>query len=73
MHRMLFLILSLLQGGQALGQGQFKALLITKTNGWHHDCIVDAVPALEKLAKKHHFQLDRHQAFYPISTDQLDK
>ena len=73
MNRILFFLLSLLVSYQIQGQGQFKALLITKTAGWHHDCIVDAVPALEKLAKKHHFEMDRHQAYYPITSEQLEK
>lgn len=36
---------------------QFKALLITKTDGWHHDSIGAAVPALQALAKLHDFDL----------------
>ncbi len=36
---------------------QFKALLITKTNGWHHDSIGAAVPAMQQLAKLHDFEL----------------
>jgi type 1 glutamine amidotransferase len=36
---------------------QFKALLITKTDGWHHDSLVAAVPAMQQLAKLHDFEL----------------
>jgi type 1 glutamine amidotransferase len=36
---------------------QFKALLITKTGGWHHDSIGAAVPAMQDLAKLHDFEL----------------
>lgn len=39
------------------GAAQFKALLITETNGWHHDSIVTAVPAMQELAKLHDFDL----------------
>lgn len=36
---------------------QFRALLITKTNGWHHDSIADAVVAMQGLSKLHDFEL----------------
>ncbi len=41
----------------SVSAAQFKALLITKTDGWHHDSIGAAVPALQALAKLHDFQL----------------
>ncbi|MEM7575729.1 MAG: ThuA domain-containing protein [Bacteroidota bacterium] len=44
------------------GQGQFRALLITETDGWHHESIVAGIPALEGLAERHDFQLDRFQS-----------
>ncbi|MBK1878122.1 ThuA domain-containing protein [Pelagicoccus mobilis] len=36
---------------------QFKALLYTKTNGWHHDSVNAGVTAMEKLSKLHDFSL----------------
>ena len=36
---------------------QFRALMITKTNGWHHESIADAVPAIRGLAAKHQFEV----------------
>jgi type 1 glutamine amidotransferase len=36
---------------------QFRALLITETAGFHHSSISAAVPALQDLAKLHHFDL----------------
>ena len=36
---------------------QFKVLLITTTNGWHHEAIAYAVPAIRDLAAKHQFEL----------------
>lgn len=36
---------------------QFRVLMITKTNGWHHESIADAVPAIRGLALKHQFEL----------------
>ena len=37
---------------------QFRVLLFTKTVGWHHQSLAEAVPALKQLAGKHHFTLD---------------
>ena len=37
---------------------QFRVMLFTKTAGWHHQSLADAVPALKQLADKHHFALD---------------
>jgi uncharacterized protein len=53
-------------------QGQFRALLITQTAGWHHGSIVAVVPALEALAERHNFQLDRKQDAIPLSDRQLE-
>jgi len=36
---------------------QFKVLMITTTNGWHHDAVSEAVPAVRALAQKHQFEL----------------
>ncbi len=37
--------------------GQFKALLLTKTDGWHHDSINAGVTAIQDLAKLHDFEV----------------
>lgn len=60
----------LLLGLVVQAQPQFRALLVTKTGGWHHESIVDGVPALQALARRHNFRLDRHQDRIPLS-DQL--
>ncbi len=36
---------------------QFKALLFTKTDGWHHDSINAGVNAVQDLAKLHNFEV----------------
>ena len=36
---------------------QFRALMITTTDGWHHEVIADAVPAIRGLAAKHQFEV----------------
>ncbi|MFW8592109.1 ThuA domain-containing protein [Glaciecola sp. 2405UD65-10] len=40
---------------------QFKVLLFTKTVGWHHESIHDAVTAMRGLSKKHDFDLQWHE------------
>ena len=40
---------------------QFKALLITKTQGWHHESINDGVTALKEMAKRNFFEIQWHQ------------
>lgn len=40
---------------------QFKALLFTKTAGWHHKSLNAGVSAIQNLAKMHHFSVDWHE------------
>lgn len=40
-----------------LPAAQFRALLYTKTNGWHHDSINHAVEAMQAIATMHSFEL----------------
>ena len=40
---------------------QFNVLLFTKTGGWHHESIHDAVTAMRKLASKHDFSMQWHE------------
>ena len=37
---------------------QFKALLFTKTDGFHHESILAGVEAIKLLASRHHFAVD---------------
>ncbi len=54
----LFLLFAVLCALPLYGQAkQFRALLITTTNGWHHESINAAVPAIRKLGEKHHFEV----------------
>ena len=48
---------------------QFKALLITKTAGWHHDSIEAAVPAMKELAKLHDFEVVWPNSLDSVMTD----
>jgi type 1 glutamine amidotransferase len=40
---------------------QFKALLFTKTDGFHHESIHEGVAAIRQLANRHHFVVDWHE------------
>lgn len=40
---------------------QFKALLFTKTDGFHHESIHEGVAAIRQLANRHHFTVDWHE------------
>ncbi|PPK84593.1 hypothetical protein CLV84_3755 [Neolewinella xylanilytica] len=56
-----------------LSAQQFRALLVTETAGWHHGSITSGIPALEKLAERHQFAIDRQQHALPISDASLEK
>ncbi len=66
----LLCLLSCLSGG--LFAQQFRALLITETGGWHHSSITTGIPALQALAKRHDFRLDRQQDAVPLTDDGLE-
>jgi len=40
---------------------QFKALLFTKTDGFHHESIHEGVAAIRQLASRNHFTVDWHE------------
>ena len=67
----IFLII-LLTVGTIYSQAQFNVLLVTKTDGWHHDAIVDGVPAMRKLAERNNFNIERHQDGEKLSKEKLD-
>ena len=46
-----------LVAGLAAHAEQFKALLFTKTAGWHHDSINAGVTAIQALGKLHDFDV----------------
>lgn len=55
-----------------LSAQQFRALLITETAGWHHPSITAAAPAMEGLAKRHDFVLDRYQPGMKLTEKMLE-
>ena len=52
---------------------QFKALLFTKTSGWHHESINAGVTALRKMADEQYFDLQWHANASKITDKQLKK
>jgi uncharacterized protein len=51
---------------------QFKALLITKTGGWHHESINEGVAAIKELADRNYFDVQWHQDGSKISDKSLE-
>lgn len=54
--RLLFTLVVAAASSTAFAE-QFRALLFTKNEGWHHDSIHAGVTALQKLAQQHDFTL----------------
>lgn len=54
-------------------QGQFRALLFTKTAGWHHESIHEGVSALREIAERHDFRLDWHEDASRFNDDFLSR
>jgi len=52
---------------------QFKALLVTKTAGWHHESINDGVTAIKELAVKNYFEVTWHQDATKITDKYLEQ
>ena len=55
--RLLAFTLITLLASAAANAAQFKAVLFTKTDGWHHDSINAGVTAVQELAKLHDFEV----------------
>ncbi|MDO7085537.1 ThuA domain-containing protein [Pseudocolwellia sp. AS88] len=63
----------LLASLQTVNAQQFKALVFTKTSGWHHESINAGVTALQKMAKEHYFDLQWQTNADRITDKQLKK
>lgn len=59
-----------LSAGAASAQ-QFRALLFTKTDGWHHESINPAVTAMKRMAEDHYFTIDWHEDAARINDENL--
>ena len=57
--RSFIIIFTLLVSFSGFSQGQqFKVLLFTKTNGWHHESIHEGVEAIRKLGERNFFTVE---------------
>ena len=61
MNKITCLILLMCLTISITAQKQFRALLFTKTNGWHHESIHEGVEAIRKMADRHWFDLEWHE------------
>lgn len=52
---------------------QFRALLFTKTAGWHHPSILEGVTAMRALSEQHHFELDWHEGAAKFTEENLQQ
>lgn len=68
----LFILLSLLSM-DVFAQPQFKALLFTKTAGWHHESINEGVDGIKKLAKRHQFDVHWQEDANRFNSDYLSQ
>jgi len=50
---------------------QFKVLLFTKTDGWHHKAINEGVTGFRNMARKHHFELEWHEDASRLNDENL--
>ena len=53
-------------------QKQFKVLLVTETAGWHHESIDNGIVAINELASRHNFDVDRQQDAIKITEEGLE-
>lgn len=66
-------IMILLSSVNAFSQKQFKALLFTKTDGWHHKSINEGVDAVRKLAARNFFDVDWHEDAGRFTDENLEQ
>jgi type 1 glutamine amidotransferase len=69
--RILIVAFLLILGSGAFAQKQFKALLFTKTAGFHHESINEGVVAIKKLAERHSFTVEWQENASVFNDDKL--
>jgi len=69
----LVLLISLLMIQGTAYAKQFNILLFTKTDGWHHESIHDAVSAMRGLSERHDFGLEWHEDASRFNDEFLSK
>lgn len=72
--RWLLLTLGALIGLSLSAQAQqFKVLVFTKTDGFHHESILEGVKAMRGLAERHHFAMDWHEDSSVFNDERLQQ
>ncbi|PHN04204.1 ThuA domain-containing protein [Flavilitoribacter nigricans] len=74
LFRLTILALAILLVSSASAQrgGQFRALLFTKTAGFHHESINEGVTAIRKLGERHHFSVSWQENASVFNDRQLE-
>lgn len=67
------LFLSIVTFASAQRNGQFRALLFTKTNGFHHESIHAGVAAIKQLGDRHFFAVEWHEDPNRFSDENLSR
>ena len=67
------LVLLFVQATTAIYAQQFKVLLFTKTDGFHHESINEGVTAIKKLAERNTFSVDWHENAAIFNDKALEK
>ena len=57
----------------SVGAQQFKVLLFSKTDGFHHESINEGVTAIKQLAIRHTFSVDWQENASVFNDKNLDK
>ena len=57
--------------GTGVRAQQFTVMLVVQTAGWQHESTFNAIPAMERLAKRHDFKLVLKQRAMPVTAEQL--
>lgn len=67
------IIISFVSFNSPIFSQQFNALLFTKTNGYHHESIIEGVSVVRQLAKEHYFTLEWHENAEVFNDQKLEE
>ena len=70
---MLFLLVTFAFSISTFAQGQFRVLLFSKTDGFHHESINEGVIAIKQLAQRHTFSVDWQENASVFNDKNLEK
>ena len=70
---MLFLLMTFAFSISSFAQAQFKVLLFSKTDGFHHESINEGVTAIKKLGERHTFSVEWQEDAKMINDKNLER